>query len=95
MEMRKCKECGKLFAPKGREQYCSDIHYRPCPVCGKPVEAKYLSDPARRCEDCKKAGKKVAARQMNETYQKLVETRYEGHKDIRLFNGENFKCGLE
>lgn len=49
MEMRKCKECGKLFMPKGREQYCSAIHYRPCPVCGKPVEAKYLSDPARCC----------------------------------------------
>lgn len=55
--LRKCKECGKMFTPKGREQYCSDIHYRPCPVCGKPVIAKYLSDPARRCEDCR--GKKV------------------------------------
>lgn len=53
--MRKCKECGKLFQPKGREQYCSDIHYRPCPSCGKPVVAKYLSDPPRRCNDCKKA----------------------------------------
>ena len=52
-EMRKCKECGKLFVPKGREQYCSDIHYRPCPICGKPVEAKYLSDPPRKCADCK------------------------------------------
>lgn len=57
MELRKCKECGKMFQPKGREQYCSDIHYRPCPVCGKPVIAKYLSDPARRCDDCK--GKKA------------------------------------
>ena len=52
-EQRACKECGKLFTPKGREQYCPDIHYRPCPVCGKPVVAKYLSDPPRRCEDCK------------------------------------------
>lgn len=58
-EMRKCKECGKLFTPKGREKYCSGTHYRPCPVCGKLVEAKYLSDPARRCEDCKKGNKKV------------------------------------
>lgn len=52
-EMRKCKECGKLFIPKGREQYCSDIHYRPCPICGEPVEAKYLSDPPRKCDKCK------------------------------------------
>ena len=53
MELRKCKECGKMFEPKGREQYCSDVHYRPCPMCGKPVIAKYLSDPARRCDRCK------------------------------------------
>ena len=52
-EMRKCKECGKLFQPKGREQYCSEIHYRPCPICGTLVVAKYLSDPPRRCANCK------------------------------------------
>lgn len=62
MEMRKCKECGKLFQPKGREQYCSDIHYRPCPICGTPVIAKYLSDPARRCDKCK--GSKGSANQV-------------------------------
>lgn len=44
-----CKECGQPFIPKGRESYCTRTHYRPCPVCGKPVEAKYLSDPARCC----------------------------------------------
>ena len=50
MEMKKCKECGKLFMPKSmRSQYCDDLHYRPCPVCGKKVEAKYLSDPPRCC----------------------------------------------
>jgi len=52
-ELRKCKECGKLFQPKGREQYCPEIHYRPCPSCGEPVIAKYLSDPPRRCDKCK------------------------------------------
>lgn len=51
--MRACKECGKLFVPKGREQYCSDTHYRPCPVCGTPVVAKYLSDPPKRCDACR------------------------------------------
>lgn len=50
---RRCKECGKLFVPRGREQYCQDTHYRPCPICGKPVEVKYLSDPARKCDDCR------------------------------------------
>lgn len=42
-----------------RSQYCDDLHYRPCPVCGKPVEAKYLSDPARCCsKECQQAMKK-------------------------------------
>lgn len=54
LEMKKCKECGKMFMPKSsRQQYCDDIHYRPCPICGDLVEAKYLSDPARRCDKCK------------------------------------------
>lgn len=54
LEMKKCKECGKMFMPRSaRQQYCDDIHYRPCPVCGDLVEAKYLSDPARRCDKCK------------------------------------------
>lgn len=44
-----CKECRQPFIPKGRESYCTRTHYRPCPVCGKAVEAKYLSDPARCC----------------------------------------------
>lgn len=61
MEMKKCKECGKLFQAKSaRTQYCNDLHYRPCPVCGKPVEAKYLSDPARCCSrECQKQLKSV------------------------------------
>lgn len=58
-ELRKCKECGKMFMPKGREQYCSDVHYRPCPICGTPVIAKYLSDPPRKCDNCR--GRRSAA----------------------------------
>ena len=50
LEMKPCKECGKLFRPKSAKSiYCDGEHYRPCPVCGKPVFAKYLSDPARCC----------------------------------------------
>ena len=53
-EARACKECGKMFIPKGREKYCPDVHYRPCPICGTPVVAKYLSDPPGKCDACKK-----------------------------------------
>ena len=56
-EMRQCKECGEMFMPKGREKYCSKVHYRPCPICGTPVVAKYLSDPPSKCANCK--GKKM------------------------------------
>lgn len=51
-----CKECGQEFeASSARIKYCSRIHYRPCPICGEPVEAKYLSDPPRKCNKCKGA----------------------------------------
>lgn len=60
LQMKKCKECGKMFHPRNpRSQYCDNKHYRPCPVCGKDVEIKYLSDPTPRCADCKKAGLRV------------------------------------
>lgn len=58
--MKKCKECGKLFMPTSNKQkYCSEPHFRPCPVCGKLIFAKYVSDPARCCSGvCKsKLGK--------------------------------------
>ena len=62
MEMKKCKECGDLFMPKSKNSvYCDKLHYRPCPVCSKPVEAKYLSDPARCCsQECKNAARMQA-----------------------------------
>lgn len=51
-----CKECGLPFTPKGREGYCTREHYRPCPVCQKPVFIKYLSDPTPCCsKECTKA----------------------------------------
>ena len=56
LEMKKCKECGEMFMPTSNKQkYCTKMHYRPCPVCGKPVYAKYLSDPARCCSGICKA----------------------------------------
>lgn len=33
-----CQACGKEFQTKVKSQmYCKDVHYFPCPVCGKPV----------------------------------------------------------
>lgn len=47
---KRCKECGKEFIPNsGKQNYCKDIHYRPCPICGKPVEVKHFSDKSRTC----------------------------------------------
>ena len=40
--MRKCKECGKEFNPKNKNQlYCNGPHFRKCPICGKEYEVKY------------------------------------------------------
>lgn len=50
-----CKECGKEFeATNGRQKYCTGPHFRPCPMCGKQVEVKYLSDDTPKCADCRK-----------------------------------------
>lgn len=36
--IKKCKHCGKNFETNNPQKiYCDDIHYRPCPVCGKLV----------------------------------------------------------
>ena len=69
LEMKKCKECGKLFTPKSKlSQYCDDLHYRPCPVCGKLVEAKYLSDPARCCsKECSQKKKEADKQKAKQT----------------------------
>jgi len=60
-----CKECGEVFeATSAKQQYCSKLHYRPCPVCGKLVPAKYLSDPARCCSKECSAKRSSDKRQM-------------------------------
>lgn len=86
MSINICKECGKQFeATSARVAYCSDIHYRPCPICGKPVEAKYLSDPARRCEDCK--GKSTPKIQIRPAVVKELNAQAEG-EDVRTYIGK-------
>lgn len=60
-----CKECGLPFTPKGRESYCTRDHYRPCPVCSKPVFIKYLSDPTPCCsKECTKIKRSGARKKM-------------------------------
>ena len=75
-ELRMCKECGKMFKPVGRESYCKDIHYRPCPICGTKVEAKYLSDPPRCCsKECQQKARALKKIQPKAKITKPIETK--------------------
>lgn len=49
MSKYKCKICGNEFDRVGNGVYCPGPHYRPCPVCGKPVEYHRPSDPVTCC----------------------------------------------
>lgn len=44
-----CKICGKEFDRVGNAVYCNGPHFRPCPVCGRPVEFHRLGDPVVCC----------------------------------------------
>lgn len=59
-----CKACGKEFIPKSSHSlYCEGPHYRPCPICNKPVEFHSLADPVVCCskecnrEKCRRTSK--------------------------------------
>lgn len=65
--LRKCMECGELFVARTlKTQFCSKEHYRPCPVCGKLVLAKYLADPPRCCSQ--KCSRELAKKTNIEKY---------------------------
>lgn len=52
MQQKICKECGQPFYTQySRKSYCDRDHYRPCPVCQKPVLVKpgCFNDPPRCC----------------------------------------------
>lgn len=55
--VRKCRYCGKEFtATEFNQMYCSDVHYGPCPVCGKPVAIKDMMIGPQACsEACRQA----------------------------------------
>lgn len=79
LKLRKCKECGKMFKPSSARQfYCKDIHYRPCPVCGKLVEVKRgtFNDPPRCCS------KACAVKLRQSTCLNLYGTVDPGNSDI-------------
>lgn len=47
---RVCKLCGKEFSSTSNTAlYCTDTHYRPCPICSKPVEVDMNFVDAVRC----------------------------------------------
>lgn len=50
-----CKLCGKEFIPNTSWQvYCTDVHYVPCPVCGKLTELKdRFAGPQACSEECR------------------------------------------
>lgn len=55
LKPKQCAYCGKVFTPtSNRQKYCKDIHYGPCPVCGKLVEIKDMSIGPQACsEQCR------------------------------------------
>lgn len=54
---RTCKYCGKPFdTTDGRQIYCKETHYGPCPVCGNLVEIKEMYLGPQACsEECRQA----------------------------------------
>lgn len=49
-EIRTCLLCGKEFHPiSNTTLYCNGPHYKPCPICGKPVLIKYPYQPTPGC----------------------------------------------
>lgn len=57
-----CELCGKEFHPKNNTQkYCKSIHYRPCPVCGEPVELD-MND-VNYARTCSKACREILTQQ--------------------------------
>lgn len=46
-----CKHCGELFETNNPQKiYCNRPHYRPCPICGKPV--KMIDNDFSRAPKC-------------------------------------------
>ena len=66
---KKCAYCGKEFqTTSSRQIYCNDIHYGPCPVCGKPVVIKEMYIGPQACsKECKQVAT-ILSRKTSEPY---------------------------
>lgn len=58
-KQKTCVLCGELFFPKApRQVVCNKQHYRPCPVCKKPIPINRPSDPdvccSRECTEIRR-----------------------------------------
>lgn len=53
-KLKKCELCGELFQPEHNcQRYCKKDHFRPCPVCGKPVKVEYAYAELKCCsQEC-------------------------------------------
>lgn len=65
-----CKICGKEFERKSNAVYCGGPHYRPCPVCGKPVEFKKPGDRVNCCS------KECANKKKNQGRMRTLQERH-------------------
>ncbi|MCD8211781.1 MAG: hypothetical protein LUC17_01985, partial [Oscillospiraceae bacterium] len=103
-QIRICKECGKEFiATSPRQFYCKNKHYRPCPICGMPVEVKYghWQDSARTCSTkcriqlkdrtCLEKYGTVDAGNCSEAKEKRKQTNLERYGVENPFQAEEFK----
>ena len=79
-----CKICGKEFDRIGNAVYCPGPHYRPCPICGEPVEFHRLSESVKCCSKectdilsarskqklkiCKECGREFISNQASHVY---------------------------
>ena len=71
-----CPLCQKKFIPKGRQKYCDGPHFKPCPVCGKPVPAPYPSDPPKCCSaECRKQLKNMSSTSVMQRDEAQLDTK--------------------
>jgi predicted nucleic acid-binding Zn ribbon protein len=74
MSTYKCELCGKEFERRSNAIYCGGPHYRPCPVCGKPVPFKNPGEPIKCCsKECRRT-KQAANRKLAYKSRQIVKT---------------------
>lgn len=96
---KKCAICGKEFVPKSPAQrICSDNHYSPCPVCGKPVLWNTTSKKVKPC--CKECSKALTRKKNMEKYgvehpMQLKEVREKQQASVKAHFGVEHPCSVK